>query len=348
MLSKSLENKNPWQINISFITTLLFILTSVLFYNQSISTKKQISSLCKLYSIYEEIPEEFLYETDVDSYFYHNILDISQSHHRIVRVSKGSIKKSFAFKVFQFCDSKLQQRFILKGEVSISQKKMNLYSRVWVNFSKLLIKPTKYRRFHYPNLNLRLDFQKQKTNCSVIVTGTYLSIWTDKFDYGFGLKRTRLASFPSKSLNNAVINSFLQKLSTWVNAKSNISTRIDFLLLTSVTFLRAITMCSVFNPDYWYNNSTIFLIGDVYCPNTKCLGKLCLHKKTSISRQKRLSMPAVRVCVTSAQYSFWRSNKFLFLVVWSWGLRCWRELEMCIVPVSIVSTERNANLLVVM
>ena len=23
-----------------------------------------------------------------------------------------------------------------------------------------------------------------------------------------------------------------------------------------------------------------FLIGDVYCPNTKCLGKLCLHKKT--------------------------------------------------------------------
>ena len=41
-------------------------------------TKKQISSLCKLYSVYEEIPEEFLDETDVDSYFFHNILDISQ------------------------------------------------------------------------------------------------------------------------------------------------------------------------------------------------------------------------------------------------------------------------------
>ena len=84
------------------------------------STKKQISSLCKLYSVYEEIPEEFLDETDVDSYFYHNILDISQSHHRIVLVSKGSNKKSFAFTVFHFCDSKLQQRFILKEEVSIS------------------------------------------------------------------------------------------------------------------------------------------------------------------------------------------------------------------------------------
>ena len=84
-------------------------------------------------------------------------------------------------------------------------------------------------------------------------------------------------SFPSKSLNITVINSFLQKLSTWVTAKSNISTRIDFLLPTSVTIFRAITMCST---DCAYDDSTIILIGDVYCPNAKCLGKLCLHKKT--------------------------------------------------------------------
>ena len=87
------------------------------------STKKQISSLCKVYSIYEEIPE-VLDETDVDSYFFHNILDISQSHNRIVRVSKGSNKKSFAFKDFHFCDSKLQQRFFLKDGVSISKNEI--------------------------------------------------------------------------------------------------------------------------------------------------------------------------------------------------------------------------------
>ena len=87
------------------------------------STKKQNSSLCKRYSVYEEIPEELLDETDVDSYFYHNILDISHSHHRKVPVSKASDKLSLAFKVFHFCDSKLQQRFILKEEVSISKKK---------------------------------------------------------------------------------------------------------------------------------------------------------------------------------------------------------------------------------
>ena len=39
-------------------------------------------------------------------------------------------------------------------------------------------------------------------------------------------------------------------------------------------------MCSVFTPDCVYDSSTIVLIGDVYCPNTKSLGELCLHKNT--------------------------------------------------------------------
>ena len=119
-----------WKIEILDKSALLlplhcFLFHFAIFYNQLMSTKKQISSLCKLYSIYEEVPEEFLDETDVDSYFYHNILDISQSHNRIVRVSKGSNKKSFAFKVFHFCDSKLQQRFFLEEEVNISKKEID-------------------------------------------------------------------------------------------------------------------------------------------------------------------------------------------------------------------------------
>ena len=39
-------------------------------------------------------------------------------------------------------------------------------------------------------------------------------------------------------------------------------------------------MCSAFIRDCGYDNSVIILIGDVYCPNTKCLRKLCLQKKT--------------------------------------------------------------------
>ena len=88
------------------------------------TVKKQIPSLCKLYSFYDEIPEEFLDETGVDSYFYHNIFDFSQSQHRKVRVSRSSIKKSFAFKLFQFCDLKTQQRYILQEEVNISKRQL--------------------------------------------------------------------------------------------------------------------------------------------------------------------------------------------------------------------------------
>ena len=61
------------------------------------SIKKQIPSLSKLYTIYEEVRESFLDQTDVDSYFYHNILDIALIDKRIVRVSQGSNKKIFSF-----------------------------------------------------------------------------------------------------------------------------------------------------------------------------------------------------------------------------------------------------------
>ena len=74
------------------------------------SVKKHIPSLFKIYSFYKERPQELLDETDVDSYLYLNIFDLSQPQHRIVRVSRGSNKKLFAIKLFQFCDLKTQQR----------------------------------------------------------------------------------------------------------------------------------------------------------------------------------------------------------------------------------------------
>ena len=56
------------------------------------SVKKQIASLCKLYSFHEEIPQGFLDGTDVNSYFYDIIFDISQSQNCVLRVNKGSNK----------------------------------------------------------------------------------------------------------------------------------------------------------------------------------------------------------------------------------------------------------------
>ena len=140
------------------------------------STKMQISRLCKLYSIYEEIANEFLDETDVDSYFYHDNLDISQSHYLIVRLSKGSNKSLLHSKCFVFAIQSYSSDLFSRQKSAFPKRKLSLYWTVWVSFSKLLIKPTKYRRFHYPNLNLRLDLEKQKTNCSVIVTWIKLNI----------------------------------------------------------------------------------------------------------------------------------------------------------------------------
>ena len=126
------------------------------------STKKQFSSLSKLYSIYEEIPKEFSDETDVDSYFYHNILDISQYHHRRVRVSKGSNKKSFAFKVFYFCDSKLQQRFILKEEVSFSKNENESLLDSLGEFLKAFDQANKVSQIPLPKPKFEIGFTKAK------------------------------------------------------------------------------------------------------------------------------------------------------------------------------------------
>ena len=114
-------------------------------------------------------------------------------------------------------------------------------------------------------------------------------------------------------------------------------------------------MCSAFTPDCGYDNSTIILIGDVFCPNTKCLGKICLHKKTfqSLGRidyqcPQCGSVCQVRIITFEHQTIFFcrlvkgftflkrAQNQFKML------------LEMSIVLASFVSTERNANLLVVM
>ena len=57
-------------------------------------------------------------------------------------------------------------------------------------------------------------------------------------------------------------------------------------------------MCSAFTPDCGYDNSTIILIGDVYCPNAKCLGKLCLHKGLfNLSAEAIINARNAHLCV---------------------------------------------------
>ena len=80
--------------------------------------------------------------------------------------------------------------------------------------------------------------------------------------------------------------------------------------------MRAITICSAFTPDCVYENSTNILIGDVYCPNTKCLGKICLHRKTfqSLGRSDYQCPQCGSVCqVRNIPFEDQRNSFFLSL-----------------------------------
>ena len=128
------------------------------------SVKKQIPTLCKLYSFYEEKPEEFLDETDVDSYFYHNNFDISQSQHRIVRVSRGSNKKSFAIKLFQFYDLKTSQRYIHQEEVNISKRELTCLVDNLRDFLKTFDQASKCIQIPLPKPKVEIGSTKSKDN----------------------------------------------------------------------------------------------------------------------------------------------------------------------------------------
>ena len=107
---------------------------------------------------------EFLQETDVDSYFYYNIFDIPQSQHRTVRVSRGSNKKSFAIKLFQFCDLKTQQRYILQEEVNMSKRELTCLVDNLRDFLKTFDQASKCIQNPLPKPKVEIGSTKSKDN----------------------------------------------------------------------------------------------------------------------------------------------------------------------------------------
>ena len=128
------------------------------------SVKKQLPSLRKLYPIYEEIPDEFLDGTDVDSCFYHNLFDILQYQHRIVRVRRGSNKKPFSIKLLQFCDLKRLQRYILQEEVSIARRELTCLVDSLCAFLKTFDQASKCIQTTLPKPKFEIGSTKSKDN----------------------------------------------------------------------------------------------------------------------------------------------------------------------------------------
>ena len=88
--------------------------------------KNQLPTLSKLYSIYEEIPEDLLDEADIDSCSYHSILNITKKENRLVRLSKTSNKNSFNLKVFKFDCSTIQQKYSLSEKITLTRRELGV------------------------------------------------------------------------------------------------------------------------------------------------------------------------------------------------------------------------------
>ena len=212
-----------------------------------------------------------------DSYFFHNILDISQSHNRIVRVSKGSNKKSFAFKVFQFCDSKLQQRLILKEEVSISKNEIESVLDSLGDFLKAFDQANKVSQIPLPKPKFEIGFTKAKDELFSHCYKDIVEHLSRQIRISFRFEKNKTCVFCIKKFEHYGDHFILTEVVNLGFRGIKHLYKNRFFLLASATVFRAITMCST---DCAYDNSAIIIIGDVYCPNAKRLGKPCLHKKT--------------------------------------------------------------------
>ena len=79
-------------------------------------------------------------------------------------------------------------------------------------------------------------------------------------------------------------------------------------------------MCSAFSSNSVYENSTFILLEDVYCPKTKCSGKICLLRKIfpSLGRSDYPCRQCASVCQVRKIPSEDQLNHFF--VVWPGGL----------------------------
>ena len=198
------------------------------------SVNKQIPSACKLFSIYAEKPEEFSDNTDVDGYFYLNIFDISQSQHRIVRVSKGSNKKSFALKLFQFCEMKTQQRYIFQTEVNIFKKGLSSLVDNLLKFLKTFDQAKKCLHIRTPKPKIEIGSTKSKGNLFAHYFNAIIEHPNRQFCLSFLYGIIKSWVFSIKGLNCMVISSYLQKLPALTFAKNTISPGTDVTLQPSV------------------------------------------------------------------------------------------------------------------
>ena len=292
------------------------------------SVEKQIPSLCKLYSFYKELPEEFLDETDEDSYFYNHIFDISQSQHRIVRVSRGSKKQSFASNLIQCCDLKTQQRYILQEEVNISKRELTCLVDNLRDFLKIFDQASKCIQIPLPKPKVGIGSTKSKNNLLV-------RHYNDNIEHP---NRQIRLSFPFGN-NNCCLFS-LKNFE--LHGNELIPTEIVNLNNREIHRLRRIQKPLLRCKQVWKNweqlkcvAHSLLIVGMTIAllfSFDTCIVQIqsvqvdfaCTKRLFSLSAEAIINARNARLYVRCAIFLL-KTKKLLFLVAWPRGLHFWRE-----------------------
>ena len=102
-----------------------------------------------LYKKKENISCDFLIdEIDVDSYFFHNFLDVYVVQNRVLRLSKGLFRETYSIKEFTFDSHIAYQSYKLTAELHLTRKEilfilenLKLIKKLYDNISKTLFIP---------------------------------------------------------------------------------------------------------------------------------------------------------------------------------------------------------------
>ena len=84
-----------------------------------------------------------------------------------MRVSRGSNKKSFAINLFQFCDLKTQQHYILQEEVNISKRELTCLVDILRDFLKTFDQASKCIQIPLPKPKVETGSKKSNDNLFV-------------------------------------------------------------------------------------------------------------------------------------------------------------------------------------
>ena len=102
-----------------------------------------------------KIPIDFLIdEIDVDSYFFHNFLDVFIVQNRVIRLSEGLFRETYSIKEFNFDPHIAYQSFKLTAELHLTRKEflfnlenLKLIKKSYDNISKTLFIPYPIPKF---------------------------------------------------------------------------------------------------------------------------------------------------------------------------------------------------------